>query len=470
MATRLFVVIRSLYLGPMRRKLLIALGLIVAAAVIGWFLFLRPDTARLSVADVSGRTPKITTPREESFPTINVADVDRWEGNEMPTPAAGLTVQAFARGLDHPRWLYRLPNGDILVAESNSPPREGGGITGMVMRYLMNKAGAGVPSANRITLLRDADGDGVAESRSVLLDASNGLNSPFGMELVGPYLYVANTDALVRFPFTPGQTKITAKAEKIVDLPAAENHWTRDVVANPNGDTLFVSVGSATNIAERGLELERNRATILEVDPKAKTFRVYAAGLRNPVGLAIHPGTKRLWTVVNERDMLGSDTPPDYMTQVEFGGFYGWPWHYWGGYVDKRVQPQRPDLREYVARPDYALGPHTASLGIHFAGDTRLGPNFSNGVFIGQHGSWNRVPASGYKVVYVPFRGALPVPGAKPVDVLTGFLGPDGKARGRPVGVMADRTGALLVADDVGNVIWRVSQAAGGGATSTAAR
>lgn len=459
MATRLFVATRLPYLAAMLRKLLIALGLLAIVAALVWFLLLRPDTARLSVEAVTGRTPKIAAPREQIFPTINVASVDRWQGNEMPTPAPGLRVQAFARGLDHPRWMHRLPNGDVLVAESNSPPRTVGGVEGLVMGYLMKRAGAATPSANRITLLRDVNGDGVADQRSVLLDASNGLNSPFGMALVGPHLYVANTDALVRFPYTPGQTRITARAEKIVALPAAENHWTRDVVANPEGNTLFVSVGSASNIAERGMEIERNRAAILEVDPAKRTFRIYAAGLRNPVGLAIHPGSKRLWTVVNERDMLGSDTPPDYMTQVGFGGFYGWPWFYWGGNVDERVQPQRPDLREYVARPDYALGPHTASLGIHFAGDTRFGPRFANGAFIGQHGSWNRVPASGYKVIYVPFADDLPARGAKPVDVLTGFLSPEGKAKGRPVGVMADRTGALLVADDVGNVIWRVSAA-----------
>ncbi|RYD67319.1 MAG: sorbosone dehydrogenase family protein, partial [Sphingomonadales bacterium] len=359
--------------------------------------------------------------------------------------------------LDHPRWLYRLPNGDVLVAESNSPPREGGGVTGLVMKRLMSRAGAGVPSANRITLLRDTNGDGVAEARSALLTADNGLDSPFGMVLVGETLYVANHNALIRFPFKPGVTKITGKGEKVVDLPGGGNHWTRDVIAGPEG-TLLVSVGSASNIAENGLEVEKNRATILEVDPRTKRFRVYAAGLRNPIGLALHPETQRLWTVVNERDMLGSDGPPDYLTQVTIGQFFGWPWNYWGGYVDKRVQPERPDLREYSARPSYSMGPHTAPLGLTFASDVKLGSAFAKGAFVGLHGSWNRVPASGYKVVFVPFgeRG-LPVPDAKPVDVLTGFLDAKGKAQGRPVGVTADRTGALLVADDVGNTIWRVS-------------
>lgn len=433
----------------------IALVLLVAFA---WWLF-SPDRAELPVQAVTGAQPQLSRPREQTIPTVNIAKPVGWSGNAMPTPAQGLRVQPFARDLDHPRWLYRLANGDVLVAESNSPPREGGGMKGWVMKVFMGRAGAGVPSANRITLLRDRNGDGVAEQRSVLL---SGLNSPFGMAVVGDWLYVANTDALVRFPFRVGQTRITAQAEKVVDLPGGGNHWTRNVVANPDGPTLFVTVGSASNIAEDGLEIEKNRAAILEVDPLVKKFRIYASGLRNPNGMAFEPQTGALWTVVNERDMIGSDMPPDYMTKVEFGGFYGWPWHYWGGYVDDRVQPQRPDLREYTARPDYALGAHTASLGLAFAGDAKLGPRFASGAFIGQHGSWNRVPPAGYKVVFVPFAAnGFPVKGAKPVDVLTGFLDEDGKARGRPVGVITDRSGGLLVADDVGNVIWRVSSAVG---------
>ncbi len=443
-------------LVPMRKHILIVIGIFVLIGIAVLVYLLQPDRATLPVAAVSGVTPEITPPRSEVLPTVNIADPVSWNGG-TPTAANGLQVQPFASGLDHPRWMHRLPNGDVLVAETNSPPREDGGITGWVMKLLMGRAGAGVPSANRITLLRDADGDGVAEARSTLL---TGLNSPFGMALVGNWLYVANTDALVRFPFAVGQTRITSPAEKIVDLPPAGNHWTRNVIANLNGDTLFVSVGSASNIAENGLEVEENRATILEVDPQTKRYRIYAAGLRNPVGMAINPDTQRLWAAVNERDMLGSDTPPDYMTQVEFGGFYGWPYSYWGGHVDPRVEPARPDLLEYTARPDYALGPHTGSLGLHFSDDVRLGERFANGAFVGQHGSWNRVPASGYKVVYVPFASnGFPVRGAKPVDVLTGFLNEDGEARGRPVGVITDRTGALLVADDVGNVIWRVSAA-----------
>ena len=441
----------------MRRKLLIATAVVVAlGGGIYWYVS-RPDVAQLSVEATSGVRPKLIDPRQQTIPTVKIADAVGWAAGAKPVAAKGLAVNAFATGLDHPRWLYRLPNGDVLVAESNSPPREGGGITGLVMKRLMSRAGAGVPSANRITLLRDANGDGVAEARSVLLTADNGLESPFGMVLVGETLYVANHNALIRFPFKPGVTKITGKGEKVVDLPGGGNHWTRDVIAGPEGK-LLVSVGSASNIAENGLEAEKNRAAILEVDPQTKRFRIYAAGLRNPVGLALHPETQRLWTVVNERDMLGSDGPPDYLTQVTLGQFFGWPWNYWGGYVDKRVQPERPDLREYSARPSYSMGPHTAPLGLTFATDTKLGSGFAKGAFVGLHGSWNRVPASGYKVVFVPFgeRG-LPVPDAKPVDVLTGFLDAKGKAQGRPVGVTADRTGALLVADDVGNTIWRVS-------------
>ncbi|WP_033922152.1 PQQ-dependent sugar dehydrogenase [Sphingomonas sp. 37zxx] len=440
----------------MRKKLLIALGVLVVLAVGLWFLFLRPDVAQLPNDAVMGTAPQISAPREQTFPTIGIAKPVGWEGGK-PVPAAGLTVNAFASGLDHPRWMVRLDNGDVLVAETNSPPREGGGITGAVMNFLMRSAGAGVPSANRITLLRDADRDGVAEQRSVLL---TGLNSPFGMVVQGDWLYVANTDALVRFPFRMGQTKIDVAPEKVIDLPGGGNHWARNVIASADGEKLFVSVGSASNIAENGLAAEKNRAVILEVDPKTKSFRIQAGGLRNPVGMAINPVTEALWTVVNERDMLGSDLPPDYLTQVEFGGFYGWPYSYWGGYTDTRVSPGRPDLREYTRRPDYALGAHTASLGLAFADEVQLGRRFAQGAFIGQHGSWNREPPAGYKVVFVPFgANGYPVAGSKPVDVLTGFLNEHDQARGRPVGVIGDRTGALLVADDVGNVIWRVSPA-----------
>ncbi|MEP9402237.1 sorbosone dehydrogenase family protein [Sphingomonas sp. VNH70] len=430
------------------------LAVVLLAALV--FYLTRPDRAAFSEQAVTGRVPQLSQARPQRIPTVRVAEPIGWAEGQTPTAAPGLQVQAFARGLDHPRWLYRLGNGDVLVAESNSPPRDGGGITGWFMRRFMDKAGAGGASANRITLLRDADGDGVAEARSVLL---TGLNSPFGMAVLGDRLYVANTDALVRYPFRVGQTRITAQPETVVKLPGGGNHWARNVVAAPDGQSLYVSVGSASNIAENGLDVEKNRAAIWQVDPVAKTYRIYASGLRNANGMAFEPRTKDLWAVVNERDMLGSDMPPDYLTKVEFGGNYGWPWHYWGGYIDDRVQPQRPDLREYVVRPDFALGAHVAPLGLAFTDAMRLGDRFGYGAMIGLHGSWNRVPPSGYKVVFVPFApNGFPPSNAKPVDVLTGFLTADGKqVHGRPVGVIADRTGAMLVADDVGNVVWRVS-------------
>ena len=421
-----------------------------------WLWISQPDQARLGASAVTGRVPELGEIREQSYPTMRIAPAKGWPNGGKPTPVdKKLQVAAFASGLDHPRWLYRLPNGDILVAETNSPPRQVGGITGMVMGSLMKAAGADAPSANRITLLRDTNGDGVADQKSPLL---TGLNSPFGMALVGDWLYVANTDALVRFPFKPGQTRITARPEKIIALSGGGNHWARNVVPSADGKTLFVSIGSSSNIAENGLEAEKDRARILEVDPATKTSRVYAWGLRNVNGMAIEPDSKQLWAVVNERDMLGSDMPPDYLTQVDFGTFYGWPWNFWGGYTDKRVQPERPDLLEYSRRPDFALGPHVAPLGLAFANDARLGPDYARGAFIGLHGSWNREPLSGYKVIWVAFGdNGFPQGGAHPVDFLTGFLDKDGNALGRPVGVITDATGALLVADDVGNIIWRVS-------------
>ena len=432
----------------MRIKLLIIVGILAVIAGGLWLAFGGTDVARLSVDAVSGAKPKITDPREQTIPTVKVADAVGWANGAKPTPAAGLAVNEFAGKLDHPRWLYELPNGDILVAETNSPPREGGGVTGFVMRRLMGKAGAGGPSANRITLLRDMNDDGVADQRSVLL---TGLNSPFGMALVGDRLFIGNHDALVAYPFRVGQTTITAKPELIVKLPGGGNHWAKNIIASPDGRLIYIGVGSSSNIAENGMEAEDHRANILEVSVEAKTMRIFASGLRNPVGMSWEPKTNALWTVVNERDMLGSDLAPDYMTRVEFGAFYGWPYSYWGGYEDQRVE-RRPDLLQYTKRPDYALGPHTASLGLAFGS---LG-GLKNGMFVGQHGSWNRVPVSGYKVVFVPF-GANGYPNGPMRDVLTGFLTKDGKAQGRPVGVIVDKAGGLLVADDVGNRIWRVS-------------
>lgn len=441
----------------MRKHTLIVLGILalIAIAVVYWLS--RPDVAKLDINAVTGARPEISAPRRQTIPTVKVADAVGWARGAKPVPAAGLAVDAFATGLDHPRWLYRLPNGDVLVAESNSPKRDGGGIAGWVMRKLMNKAGAGVPSANRITLLRDANGDGVAEQKSVFM---TGLNSPFGMALMGDWLYVGNTDALVRVPYKTGDTCITAKPEMVIKLPGGGNHWARNVIAAEDGKTLYVSVGSSSNIAENGLDAEKNRAAILQVYPDDKYQRIFAAGVRNANGMALNPANQRLWTVVNERDMLGSDLAPDYLTQIELGDHFGWPWYYWGGYPDARVEPANPMMQEYSKRPDYAMGPHVAALGLTFAAEAKLGGRYGNGVFVGEHGSWNRSPVSGYKVVYVPFgANGFPVKGVKPVDVLTGFLNKDGAAQGRPVGVIVDRTGGLLVADDVGNVVWRVRAA-----------
>jgi glucose/arabinose dehydrogenase len=415
------------------------------------------STAELAPEQVMGPNPTITAPVSTWFPTVRVADAVGWADGEAPTPMRGLNVNAFAAGLDHPRWLYVLPNGDVLVAETNKPPPPpevgSGGIRGWIQRRIMSRAGATVPSANRITLLRDADGDGRAEVRTAFL---TGLNSPFGMALVGDTLYVANADAVVAFPYREGATQISAPPRRIAALPAGRNHhWTKSLVASPDGSRLYVGVGSNSNIAEHGMAEEENRAAILEIDPASGATRVFASGLRNPVGMDWNPATGQLWVAVNERDEIGGDLPPDYMTSVRPGGFYGWPWSYWGRNVDTRVEPANPDMVARAITPDYALGPHTASLGLTFADGARLGPALAEGVFVGQHGSWNRSPPSGYKVIFVPFLNGRP--NGLPVDVLTGFLNDDGDARGRPVGVTVARDGALLVADDVGNVIWRVS-------------
>ncbi len=432
----------------LRSRLLLLFALVAVLLAGTIYALTRGDTARLSVEDVSGPRPKITAARPQDIPTIAIATPVGWKNGAKPIAAPGLTVGEFARDLDHPRWLYELPNGDVLVAETNSPPRQTGGITGWVMGLLFHWAGADGASANRITLLRDTNGDGVADFRSRFL---TGLNSPFGMALVGDQLYVGNHDALVAYPYTPGQTQITAPARKLLDLPGGGNHWAKNVVASPDGKRLYIGVGSSSNIGENGMDAEVNRADILEYDIAGGTRRIYAAGLRNPVGMAWQPGTNSLWAVVNERDMLGSDLAPDYLTRVDFGAFYGWPYSYWGGYEDSRVE-RRPDMLEYTHRPEYALGPHTASLGLAFGS---LGA-FQGGAFIGQHGSWNRKPMSGYKVVFVPF-GARALPDGSMRDVLTGFLDRDGHAQGRPVGVITRSRGDMLVADDVGNRVWRVA-------------
>jgi len=434
----------------MTRRSRIFIILAVVVAVIGggiWYLTLG-DTAQLSAEAVSGAKPRITAARPQDVPTVKIAKPVGWADGATPVAASGLTVGEFARDLDHPRWLYELPNGDVLVAETNSPPRDGGGLKGMIERWVLASAGAGVPSANRITLLRDSDGDGRADVRSAFL---TGLASPFGMALVGDQLYIGNHDALVVVPYQTGDTKILMKPKQVVALPAAGQHWAKNVVASPDNQLLYIAVGSNSNIAEGGMDAEVRRANILELNIAKKSIRVFAAGLRNPVGMAWEPKSNALWTSVNERDMLGSDLAPDYMTRVDFGAFYGWPYSYWGGYEDSRVE-SRPDLLQYTKRPDYALGPHTASLGLAFGS---VGP-FLNGAFVGQHGSWNRKPVSGYKVVFVPF-GERGFPNGPMQDVLTGFLDASGQAQGRPVGVIARTKGDLLVADDVGNRIWRVA-------------
>ena len=459
-------------------RLAVLLGLVLAGLVACG------GQANLSVADGTGPMPTLPAPKPTLLPTVNVAPAQGWPAGATPVAATGTRVAAFASGLDHPRWLYVLPNGDVLVAESNAPPKPAGstGLKDWIASLVMKRAGAGVPSANRISLLRDANGDGVAEVRAVLL---SGLNSPFGMALVGDRLFVANADAVLAFPYKTGDTTITAPGTKLVDLPGGpiNHHWTKNLLASADGRTLFVSVGSNSNVAENGLAAETGRAAIWAVDIASGAHRVFASGLRNPVGMAWVQGGataspvdgtvaspvagtvastapsplagNTLWTVVNERDELGSDLVPDYLTSVKDGGFYGWPYSYFGSHVDTRVEPPQPALVARAIVPDYALGPHTASLGLASSVGSALPAPFVGGVFIGQHGSWNRKPHSGYKVIFVPFEGGRPA--GMPIDLLTGFLSADGGAFGRPVGVAIDRSGALLVADDVGNIVWRVS-------------
>lgn len=412
------------------------------------------ETAELATRKAVGPDPVLPPPEHSLVPTVDIAPATGWTGSATPTPAAGLAVNAFATGLDHPRWLYVLPNGDVLVAETNAPPKDaGGGIKRWIMGLVMKRAGAAVPSANRITLLRDANGDGVAEQRSVLLDD---LHSPFGMALVGDTLYVANADAVVSFPYRSGQSRIDAAPTAVAVLPGGpiNHHWTKSLLASPDGSRLYVGVGSNSNIGENGMAVEADRAAILEVDPATGDTRVFASGLRNPVGIDWHPTSGTLWTVVNERDELGSDLVPDYLTSVREGAFYGWPHSYWGGHVDARVRPPRPEMVAHAIAPDYALGNHVAPLGLVFY-DGTLMPRFAGGAVIGEHGSWNRRPPSGYKVVFVPFVDGAP--GGPPQEILTGFLDGHGNAQGRPVGIAIAADGALLVADDVGNAVWRVA-------------
>jgi len=422
------------------------------------------DSATLPVNAGTGPAPRLPSPNKTLLPTIHIAPAQGWSDGSRPVPGSGITVSAFASGLDHPRWLYVLPNGDVLVAETNAPakPDDNKGVRGYVQKQAMKVAGAATPSANRITLLRGLREDGTAELKTVFLE---NLNSPFGMALVGNDFYVANTDAVVRYPYSPGQTRIEGAGTRLVDLPAGtlNHHWTKDLTASPDGNKLYATVGSNSNVGENGIDAEKDRAAVLEVDRASGQWRVFASGLRNPNGPAWNPRTGELWVVVNERDELGNDLVPDYMTSVKSGAFYGWPYSYYGDHVDTRVEPRRPDLVQKAIAPDYALGAHTASLGLAFNTGNLFPPEMANGAFIGQHGSWNRKPRAGYKVIFVPFKDGKPA--GPPQDVLTGFLNDKGEAQGRPVGVRLDKQGALLVADDVGNTVWRVTPA-----TKSAAR
>jgi glucose/arabinose dehydrogenase len=413
-------------------------------------------SAKLPLASATGPTPALPEPTRSRIPTVNIAKVVGWSGGDHPVAAAGTAVTPFARRLEHPRWLYALPNGDVLVAESTAPerPEMRTGIRNWFLRLFMHEGGAGARSANRITLLRDTDGDGVAETRSTFL---KNLNSPFGMALVGRTLYVANTDAVVSFPYTPGQIEITSSPTTITSLPAGpiNHHWTRGLVAKADGSKLYVSVGSNSDWGERGMDKEVERAAVLEVDPRTGAKRIYASGMRNPIGMAWVPGTSDLWVTVSEREELGSDLPPDYMTAIKENAFYGWPFSYHGKNLDPRVQPQNPELVATALTPDYALGPHTSAMGIAWSGTNALPSRFHNGMVVAQHGSWNRIPRSGYRVVFVPFANGKP--SGQPVVLLTGFLNRDDNAQGRPAGVAMDARGGVLIADDAGNTIWRIS-------------
>jgi len=434
-----------------RSALMLAAGLAIAGCA---------ESAQQPVSSAMGPAPTLEQPRTSLFPSVKIAQAQGWPAGQAPTAAQGLSVKAFAAGLDHPRWLHVLPNGDVLVAETNAPPRpdDSSGIIGYFQTEAMKKAGAVTQTANRITLLRDQDGDGVAETRSEFL---TGLNSPFGMALANGRLYIANTDAVVSVPYVQGETKSSAAPETLTTLPAGtrNHHWTKSLIASKDGAKLYATVGSNSNIAENGLPAEEGRAAIWEINRTTGEKRLFATGLRNPNGLGWEPQSGALWTAVNERDELGANLVPDYITSVKDGAFYGWPWSYYGQTVDARVKPANPDMVAKAIAPDYAVGAHTASLGLTFSEGAKLGSEYASGAFVGQHGSWNRDPFSGYKVIYIPFSGGKPA--GQAVDVLTGFINAEKEiAFGRPVGVAIGGDGALLVADDVGNTIWRVASAA----------
>jgi glucose/arabinose dehydrogenase len=432
---------------------LVGIGVLVLIAAGAWVLHGNP-TDRLPSATV-GRSPQLVDPEPEKFPTIAVAKPIGWKDGEAPVAANGLVVNRFAQGLDHPRTMLLLPNGDVIVAETNRPNTAGpGGITGFVMKLLFSRAGAGEASPNRLVLLRDANGDGVAEQRFVLRE---GLDSPSGLAWGGNKLYVADHDAVLAFDYVPGQTALAGTPRKLRDLPLGGNHWMRNLLLSPDGTKLYVAVGSSSNIGENGMKAEEGRAAIWEIDVATARGRQYAAGMRNPNGMDWNPATGELWATVNERDMLGGDLVPDYLTNVPVGVQYGWPWFYWKDVADDRVKEPMPEyLNEYVRKPEYALGAHTAALGFRFAAaGNRLGANYANGAFIARHGSWNRKPAVGYDVVFVTF-DANGNPRGLPVPVLGGFLTGHGETHGRPTWIAFDRTGALLVSDDTAGIIWRV--------------
>lgn len=407
-----------------------------------------------STPQVGPMPPTLPAPHKSLVPTVKIAPAAGWGEGAKPVAGPGMAVAFFASGLNHPRWLYVLPNTDVLVAESNAPAKPTKGIRDWVMAQVMKRAGAGVPSPDRITLLRDNDADGVAETKTIFLE---GVKSPFGMALVKGTLYVAAADAIIAYPYRNGQTRITAPGVKLTDLPGGpiNHHWTKNIIASRDGTRLYATVGSNSNVGENGMAAEEGRAAIWEVTLATGAKRLFATGLRNPNGMDIDRERGVLWTVVNERDELGNDLVPDYLTSVADGGFYGWPYSYWGRHVDQRVKPPRPDLVATARVPDYALGSHVAPLGLVFNRGELFGPAYRDGAFIGEHGSWNRTPRSGYKVVFVPFIAGRP--SGPPQDILTGFVNADGRAQGRPVGVAMDRAGALLVADDVGNMVWRVT-------------
>jgi glucose/arabinose dehydrogenase len=417
-----------------------------------------------------GPNPPLAKPQKSLIPTVGVPEVVGWPAGAAPKAPPGFVVTRFAEGLDHPRWLYVLPNGDVLVAESASQPaaadKSNQGIKGFFQKLLMKKVGSAKPSPNKIFLLRDADGDGLAETKTLF---AQGLTRPFGMTLVGNTLYVANDNGVVSFPYADGQTSEEGAGTKVFDLPGGpiNHHWTKNVVASPDGSKLYATVGSNSNVGDNGMDNEVGRAAIWEYDIAAAKPRVFATGIRNPNGIDFEPTTGVMWTVSNERDEIGNDMPPDYLTSVKDGGFYGWPYSYYGQHVDERAKPPRPDLVAKAIAPDYGLGPHTASLGLTFYTADAFPAQYRGGAFVGQHGSWNRKPLNGYRVVFVPFAGGRPQ--MPPQLFLGGFLNAQDKIQGRPVGVVVDKRGALLVADDVGNIVWRVAPAAQAASTAPAA-